>query len=248
MTLPRILDSLLERTAIRLLHRIHRITHRMPVRLRTIQRQRVVVVAPHADDESIAVGGTLALQRRAGGEVTALIVTNEPVDADGTWARKSEAEAAGKVLGHRHRFLGFPDGQTSLHEDAIAGVLTDALRELRPDVVICPFPGDHHRDHQAVSASTAGAIARSGFSGEVWCYETWSTLWPNTAIDISEVVDEKRRAIACYRSQLAHMPYADAALGLNRFRGLKVGVTHAEGLFACAAPRFIELARTLSIV
>jgi LmbE family N-acetylglucosaminyl deacetylase len=127
-------------------------------------------------------------------------------------------------------------------------VLEGALRELRPDVVICPFPGDHHRDHQAVAVSTAGAIAGSGFSGEVWCYETWSTLWPNTAIDISDVVDEKRRAIECYQSQVAHMPYADAALGLNRFRGLKVGVTHAEGIFACAAPRFLELSRTISMI
>jgi len=248
MTLPRLLDGVLERTATRFLQRIHRVTHRMPVRLRTIQRQRVVVVAPHADDEAIAVGGTLALQRRVGGDVNTLFVTSDPVAADGRWVRKEEAEAASKVLGHRYRFLGFTDGQASRQEEAIATAIANAIRELRPDLVFCPFPGDHHRDHQAVCASTARAIASSGFSGEVWCYETWASLWPNVAVDISGVVDDKRRAIECYRSQTAYLPYADATLGLNRYRGLKVGVTHAEGLFVCAAPTFLDLSRTLSVV
>jgi LmbE family N-acetylglucosaminyl deacetylase len=247
MQRPRFLEQVIALTGIRFLQRIHRLTHRVPVRLRTIERQRIVVVAPHPDDESIGVGGTLALHRRAGGDVTTLFVTSDPVAADGTWARKSEAEAAAKVLGFRHRFLGFTDGQTSHHEDAITTALADAIRELRPDVVFCPFPGDHHRDHQAVSASTARAVARVGFSGEVWCYETWSTLWPNVAIDISEVVDDKRRAIDCYKSQVAHMPYADSALGINRFRGLKMGVTHAEGLFVCTAPVFLDLSQALAV-
>jgi LmbE family N-acetylglucosaminyl deacetylase len=248
MKLPRFLDTVLQRSATRFLRRVHRITHRMPVRLRGIQRQRVLVVAPHADDESIAVGGTLALYRRAGADVTALFVTSDPPGADGTSPRKREAAAAAEVLGHDVRFLGFTDGQASLQEEGIAAALAEAIRELRPEIVLCPFPGDQHRDHQAVSASTAGAITRSGFSGEIWCYETWATLWPNVAIDISDVVDEKRRAIACYQTQLAHRPYVEATLGLNRFRGLKVGVTHAEGLFACSAPQFVDLSRTLGVV
>jgi LmbE family N-acetylglucosaminyl deacetylase len=245
MQRPRFLNAAIDRISMRLLQRIHRFTHRMPVSLRRIERQRVVVVAPHPDDESIAVGGTLALHRRAGSDVTTLFVTNDPIAADGTWLRKPEAEAAAKVLGFQRRFLGFTDGQTSHQEDAITDALADAIRELRPDVVFCPFPGDHHRDHQAVSVSTARAVAKAGFSGEVWCYEVWANLWPNVAIDISDVIDEKRRAIECYRSQIALMPFADAALGLNRFRGLQVGMKHAEGLFVCSAPRFLDISRVL---
>lgn len=248
MQAPRFLDVMIERAATRFLRRIHRLTHRMPVRLRKIERQRVVVIAPHADDESIAVGGTLAIHRRAGSDVTTLFVTNDPVAADGTWARRPEAEAAARVLGFHHRFLGFTDRHASRQEEAIAAALADAIRELRPDVVFCPFPGDHHRDHQAVSSSTGRAVAASGFSGEVWCYEVWASLWPNVAIDISDVVADKRRAIECYQSQLEYMPYADAALGLNRFRGQKVGVEHAEGLFVCAAPTFLDIARTLDVL
>jgi len=51
MQQPQLLDGLLERTATRFLRRIHRLTHRMPVKLRAIKKQRVLVVAPHPDDE-----------------------------------------------------------------------------------------------------------------------------------------------------------------------------------------------------
>ena len=66
MQRPTFLDSVFERTATRFLRRIHRITHRMPVKARIIGKQRVLVIAPHPDDEVIAVGGTMALHQRAG--------------------------------------------------------------------------------------------------------------------------------------------------------------------------------------
>src|SRR5437588_11889031 len=110
MERPRVLDRLLERTATRFLRRIHRITHRMPMKLRAVEKRRVLVVAPHPDDESIAVGGNLALHQRAGSDVLTLFVTLDASAPDGTIVRKGEAERAARLLGFDHRFLGFPDG------------------------------------------------------------------------------------------------------------------------------------------
>ena len=50
----------------RFLSRVHRITHRIPVELRGVQSARVMVLAPHMDDEVIGPGGTLALHQQAG--------------------------------------------------------------------------------------------------------------------------------------------------------------------------------------
>jgi LmbE family N-acetylglucosaminyl deacetylase len=247
MPRPRILDAMFERTATRFLRRIHRITHRMPVRLRPIEKQRVLVVAPHPDDEVIAVGGCLALHRRAGSEITTVFVTMDPPGPDGTFVRKGEADRAAKMLGYDYRFLEVPDGRASLSEDSVARRLADVIASVKPDVIYCPFPGDHHRDHQSVAASTGDAVVRSGYRGEIRCYETWSNLWPNVGVDISEVVDDKRAAIECYQSQLG-MPYIDAVLGLNRYRGLKLGVKFAEGLFACGPSTFRDLCRSLAVV
>ena len=135
MQRPPLLDGVLERTATRFLRRIHRITHRMPVKLRAIEKQRVLVMAPHPDDEVIAVGGNLALHQRLGSEVLTLFVSLEtPTAPAAPVVRKGEAERVARLLGFDHRFLAFPDGSISLHEPAVTRVIADAIRSFRPDV------------------------------------------------------------------------------------------------------------------
>jgi len=246
MQRPVFLDNILEHTATRFLQNIHRVTHRMPVRLRTLEKRRVLVLAAHPDDEVIAVGGNLALHQRLGSEVLTLFVTlDAPANDVG---RRAEAEGVARLLGFDHRFLGFPDGSVSLHEKGVARAFTDAILSFRPDVIYCPFPGDHHRDHQSTAACAGAAVEASGYLGEVWCYELWSCLWPNVGIDISSVADTKREAINCYASQVAYVDYVEGALGLNRYRGLKLGVGYAEALFACDPRTFTAVCRTLSVV
>jgi N-acetylglucosamine malate deacetylase 1 len=245
---PAFLDGILEQTAARFLRRIYRITHRMPVKLRPIARQRVLVIAPHPDDEVIAIGGALALHGRAGSQVRTLWLTMDPPGPDGSFVRRGEAERAAKFLGFEPSFVGLPDGELALHEPAAAHAIAEAIRSHRPDAIFCPFPGDHHRDHQAASAATGAAIAEAGFKGEICCYEVWSNLWPNICLDISSVAEIKRQAIECYASVVSVHPYADAALGLNRFRGLKLGVAYAEALFVCDAHTFGEMCATLAVV
>src|SRR5262249_10933236 len=95
------LDGILERTATRFLRRIHRITHRMPVKLRTLKKRRILVVAPHPDDEVIAVGGSLALHKQLRSEVLTLFVSqDQPPDAG---IRMAEAARVATLLGFEHR-------------------------------------------------------------------------------------------------------------------------------------------------
>src|SRR5262249_37880014 len=162
---------------------IHRITHRMPVKPRAIVKQRVLVIAPHPDDEVIAVGGSLALHHRAASEMLTLYATMDAPASDGTTVRKLEAERAARLLGFEPRFLGLPAGALSLHGEALPGEIALATRPFPPEVISCPFPADHHRDHMSVSACTGAAVARLGYGGEVCCYEVWTSLWPNAAVD-----------------------------------------------------------------
>ena len=248
MQRPTFLDSVFERTATRFLRRIHRITHRMPVKARIIGKQRVLVIAPHPDDEVIAVGGTMALHQRAGSEMQTLYATMDDPAPDGSTVRRGEAERAARLLGFDPRFLGLPNGALSLNEESLTRGIEEAIRSFRPEVIYCPFPADHHRDHMSASACTGAAIARSGYDGEICCYEVWPSLWPNAGVDITSVVDVKREAINCYASQVAYLHYVEGALGLNRFRGLKLEVPYAEALFACTPDTFTELCRTLAVI
>ena len=233
-------------TVRRLLGRLHHIQHRRPVELRTVAPSKVLVVAPHMDDEVIGPGGTVALHCRAGSKVTVVFcAAGATPEADAT--RTSEARACAELVGFSDlRWLGLPEGALSPREHVLASKLSSILDELRPDIIFVPYPTDHHRDHMAVAVATSEAIEKSGFSGEVWCFEVWSPLWPNVAIDISAVAGLKRAAIACHASQVAGLHYVDGALGLNRYRALRVYVDFAEAFWVATGREFVELTRELA--
>lgn len=75
---------------------------------------------------------------------------------------------------------------------------------------------------------------------ELWLYEVWTPLLPNGAVDISGVARSKREAIGSYHSQMGPVDHADAALSLNRYRGLLLpGAEYVEA-FLCASPALMS--------
>ncbi len=216
----------------------------MPVTLREVEAAKVLVVAPHMDDELIGPGGTLVLHRDRGSNIHVVFCAKGTDETDAV--RRSEANQVAKRMGLEADFLGFADGSLSLSETELAETLASKLQTLRPDIVFCPFPSDHHRDHTACAMAVAQAIRTTRFGGEIWAFEVWSPLWPNTAVDISEVADEKRELIGLYASQTAGLHYVDGTLGLNRYRGLKVYVPYAEAFFVSHAREFCEVASMLN--
>ena len=212
-----------------------------------------MVVAPHMDDEVIGCGGTLLLHRTLNSEVHVVFVSDSSGAVDdprraGSLREIRRAEmvkvrdllALGSIVE-----LGFPDGSLTSREEAIAVRLAEELRTFRPDQVLCPFPADGHADHQASAAALALATRLAGWNGEVLAYEVWSTLWPNMAVDIGAVADEKARLIRMYASEIGDRDYASAVLGLNRYRGMQHRVELAEAFHRCDAVQFRALSACL---
>ncbi len=73
---PKLLKQICTWTAKRFLTKIHHLTHRIPVTLRELEKDRVLVVAPHMDDEMIGAGGALALHHQLGSEL-GLVFTSD---------------------------------------------------------------------------------------------------------------------------------------------------------------------------
>ncbi|HLU39639.1 MAG TPA: PIG-L deacetylase family protein [Planctomycetota bacterium] len=246
-------DRLRQAVARRFFVALRRATHRMPSRLRAPQRGRVLVVAPHLDDEVIPCGGTLLLHARAGSTVHVAFTSDSGGPNPDPEARQRlraarvhEAEQARGILGYAStESYDLPDGALVRHEAALRARLAETIRSFSPDQILCPFPGDGHADHQATALAVAGAAYDARFAGEVWAYELWTPLWPNVCVDISAVAADKERAIACYRSQLADRDYAAAILGLNRYRGLRHQVAYAEAYYVCPPLEFRHLAAEL---
>lgn len=240
--------------ASRFLIRIRRATHRMPSELRRVERCRVLLLAPHMDDEVIPCGGTLISHVLAGSDVRVVFVSDSAGPASDTDVRRAgaqtralEMERAKEVIGYEAmETYGFPDSSLVRHEEEIAKRLIATIRAHEPDQIMCPFPADNHADHQAVALAVSKATTKCGWRGRILAYELWSAIWPNIHIDISSVVDRKEEAVRAYKSQIADRDYAAAILGLNRYRGLRHSVEFAEAFYMSGALEYSRLTLALN--
>jgi LmbE family N-acetylglucosaminyl deacetylase len=220
-----------------------------------LRGERLLVLAPHPDDEVIACGGLLAQHLREGRAVRVAIATNGAQAGD-VATREDESRRGLASLGNAEVvFLGFPDRGLG---DEAAPQLREQLLEFRPDLVLVPSPTEIHPDHVALSRVFCELIQRDEtlFADlaitRVAFYEVSAPLpRPNALVDISDVADAKYSAIAEHTSQLAFRDYIAYARGLNAYRTmtLPAGVQFAEAYFVVELPSlrttpFSELQRT----
>lgn len=214
-----------------------------------MMNKRILVVAPHPDDETLGAGGSIAKFVEQGHEVSILVVSGHlpPVyTRDDYEITVREAEKAFEVLGvARSLFLEIP---ATMIGDQPIGVLNGKfavmVKEVEPHIVLCPFP-DRHIDHRIVFEGVMVATRPVGVGRGielVAAYETLSeTHWnaphiepnfvPNWVVDVSEQIDRKIDALTCYKSQIPPFPGArsiDAVKALSVLRGTQSGFSHGE--------------------
>ena len=215
---------------------------------------RVVVLAPHMDDEVLGCGGTIARHVQAGAEVSVIFLTDGRYGSNSLSAlteperrrrqralidiRKEEARQAADILGVKHiSFLDAEDGRLRADSTAPAR-LRSALDRVRPQVLYLPFLLENHVDHSAATRLLMAAAADTDQDFECRCYEVWTPLFPNVVVEIDGVLELKKRALGCYRSQLAHMDYIHTGIALNAYRSSAIG---------CKTARFVEAFFALSL-
>ena len=211
--------------------------------------KRVLIVAPHPDDETLGVGGTAAKFASQGHEVTVLVVSGHlpPIYKMGDYEEtQKEAMAAFKVLGIADsRFLGIP---ATLVRDQPVHVLNERIgavvREVRPQIVLTSYP-DRHVDHRVVFESVMVVTRPVGSARDIEILAAFETLsethWnaahiepnfvPTWVVDISEFMPRKLEALSCYRSQIPDFPGSrsiEAVEALAKFRGTQAGFAFGE--------------------
>ena len=240
----------------RFLLKVKRATHLGPIRIVVPRADRVLVISPHMDDEVISCGGTLLLLGDQGAEIHVAYATDSSSalrDHGKAKAMSAKRRAEAKRVSEFMRFastteLGFPDGKLCQNETALTEKLTELVRRHNPELILCPFPADAHADHMSCASALATAAVRAGSTASILAYEVWTPLWPNVAVDISEIAARKEQAIRIYESQVEDRDYASAALGLNRFRGMVHSVKHAEAFLEAEPAQFARLASLLDEV
>src|SRR2546428_9902769 len=197
----------------------------------------VVCVGGHPDDPESGCGGTLARYAALGHAVTVVYLTRgergisgKSLDEAAT-IRSAECAAACKIIGAKPLFFGQIDGAT---EVTLAQV--DAMRRLlavdNPDVVFTHWPVDTHMDHQVASVLTIrawmGLRTSCLYFFEVNSGSQTEGFLPNTYVDISSVVEQKKAALFAHGSQDGQGIWWQHHEIMAHWRGREVGVLAAE--------------------
>lgn len=210
---------------------------------------KVLIIAPHPDDEVIGVGGTIAKRADEGHETYVCVVTKacEPLfNAETVEQGRKECRTADAFLGVTETiFLDFP---AVMLETVPRYELNDALykiiQKIKPDEVYIPHRGDMQLDHKMIvdAAMVALRPKYEHVVKKIYSYETLSeTGWdvpnstnefiPTVYEDISNTINKKVDAMRLFQSQLQTFPGArsiEAIEALARFRGALINTNAAE--------------------
>jgi bacillithiol biosynthesis deacetylase BshB1 len=174
----------------------------------------ILAFGAHPDDVELAASGALIQAARRGAATAVITLTRGEMGTRGSpEKRAAEFRQASAVMGLAcHRMLSLPDGRIS-SDDASRDAVIRELRDLRPTLVLLPYWEDRHPDHVAGSRLLQDAVFLSGLrkvdtgqephrpSEMLFYMHTWE-FEPSFVVDISEVMEEKKKAIRCYDSQV----------------------------------------------
>jgi len=191
--------------------------------------KRLVVMAPHMDDETLGCGGVMALHADKR-QIYCIFATDGakspspllPWQANGAselpQIRRAEAQGAMGEIGipaKNLRFLDFDDGRLRSFRHALVKKIAAQLNDIRPDFILVPFRFDRHPDHVALHRAVRSVVLENRMDTcvlEYFVYINWR-LVPGRDIrpmvsqdrilrvDISAVAEQKRKALDHYRSQ-----------------------------------------------
>jgi LmbE family N-acetylglucosaminyl deacetylase len=183
---------------------------------------KVLIIAPHPDDEVLGCGGAIAKHTKEGDEVYLCIVTKAYLP---DWSeeffknRPKEIEKANKILGIKKTyFLDYPTVKLdTIPQKELNEEISKVVNEVNPDILYNPHKGDLNKDHRLVFESSLVATRPINHKVKrILSYETLSeTEWgqpieafiPNVYVDISETFEIKIEAMKAYESELKQYPH-----------------------------------------
>lgn len=221
----------------------------------------ILAIAAHPDDIELGCAGVLLVHKQKGHTVGIVDLTEGELGTRGTAStRTKEAAAAGKVMGLDAREnLGLPDGFFENRREHQMAVVR-AIRKYQPDVVLTNAPEDRHPDHGRASQLVYDSCFLAGLvkietelNGEaqkpwrprqIFYFIQDRYLDPDFIVDISAVIDGKKSAIRCFKTQflapesddvqtyISTPAFFDSVVNRNAMWGRMIGVEFGEGFIS----------------
>ena len=208
-----------------------------------LSKQRLLVVAPHADDETAGAGGLIARVKDAGGKAYVMVLsTGDLLQFDDTGkktkkaTRRDELAGAMKALGVDAWEIVYEDTRLHLRletlprrelADQIERRARLATEKTRPTMIVLPAPS-YNQDHEAtykagIAACRPHHAKTKAFQSIVLIADAPQLAWsgrdafhPNFYVDISgKFLEQKLKAFSCHKSQIRPEP-SQAGIGAQR--------------------------------
>ena len=212
--------------------------------------KKILIIAPHPDDEVLGAGGTIAKFSKNYAHVYILTIAAHmpPLYSKEIHQQTiNEAKKAHNLLGVKKSIF-FNKAAVSLSQEDISTFNSEILKviqEIEPEIVLIPYY-DRHIDHRFIFDACMVATRPVGIGKKIKllaAYETLSeTHWnapqiepnfcPNWVVDISNEIDTKLEAFSKYKSQVHEFPSPrsiEALKALSLFRGSQFGFGFGEG-------------------
>ena len=226
-----------------------RLPHEPPKRWTSSGRERVLVIAAHADDEAMGCAGTVIRHRAAGDLVHVAIVTDgarsraHGIDGPSMrLIREKEAKRAAAQMGVPCDWIGLREGDWS--DEEAKDAIRQRLREVAPTIIYAPSNIDYQTEHRRLACTIAALLADRAFAPEMRIYAVQVPLTPllvNLVHDVSDLEPSIASVWRCYATQLESV---SRTFRLRRYAARFYGAaTQVEAFCALPAELYSSLHR-----
>jgi LmbE family N-acetylglucosaminyl deacetylase len=214
------------------------------------KNKKVIVFAPHPDDETLGCGGYLLKLKKENANISWVIFTEMNKDTGYSHKKVQDKKKQIKKVAIKYGFknvfeLGYSPGTLDkLPLQNLITELTNIIKIVRPNLVLIPHANDIHTDHficnRAILSSTKSF--RNPYIKKLLVYETLSEtefkesysdnkFIPNYFVDVSKYLDSKINIMKIYKDEIMkeYMPRSISTIkALARYRGSRISVQYAE--------------------
>ncbi|HWT73255.1 MAG TPA: PIG-L family deacetylase [Mobilitalea sp.] len=212
-----------------------------------VPAKRVLVMAPHHDDEAVGCGGSILRYLDLNASITITYLTDGRYGMVGNEAgvRQKEALEAWKGYPVKQLFWNFEDSH--MEEEPVRTKMVKLIEDLKPEVIYVPWPIDRHIDHKMTGYFLAGALERlNTLDIIIGSYEVMYPLYANKVVDISKQIEKKLEIISAYESQIKYLNLEQVTetSGLLRACATQLkSMKSAEAFYVCDSKSYVDFVR-----
>jgi len=210
---------------------------------------KILVIAPHPDDETLGCGGTLFRHKEEGDEIYWLIVTE--ISEENGWKKNAVIKRNNEIIAVSKKYqfsdvfhLRLPTTKIdTLRMSDLIVKITDVYKSVQPDIIYMPFSYDVHTDHQIITKALQSTFKwfRHPHIKKVYMYETPSetefnfvenrVFRPSVFINISQYLENKIETMKIYDGEMGDFPFPRSEKSIRSWatlRGSQSGFESAE--------------------